>query len=384
MQKIVLKAKNSHNQGVALFQPCKNPKGGFFGVERLSAREKEERPLYITEETVVKIKHNTTIDLADPWMKLCWGFLQHDPRIARDEAACRNNPYALFYIDDPEAVLDKTLSVQRQKIDLSVWILSLVPEQRHEVAALIGYKTSGNSDKQVTNFLLTKTEGADWGKIKEAKSWWDSGYAKSIQFMHALVEKGILKKDDLNQLYYYGHPRTYIGRSREEVISYLESERNTEVLRQFSAMLSIAQASDTPLTYVNDTPSARTDAYGYSLSQQSVQTPVAPPAPKSDLLEQMAQQLSQLSAQMQGISIKTVAPLSTAAAASVEELKDAIAKRKRGRPRKTHPSDTDSQTTLQGMKVNMSDLTEAGQLQVDGEFVPVGEAQSDSLSENLM
>ncbi len=242
---IILKAVNSHNQGVATFSPCKDrDNGGYYGVESLSEEERRKAKFIIDENTRFKVRHGQVINLNDPYQAACWKFLQHDPRILASEEDIKSNPLALFYISDEEAVLTKSISVRKRKLVLLNWVESLLPEEKRQVAELLGFKTAWNSDLQVSDFLLAKGEGSDYEKLEQVWEWWKDGYAKKLQFINLLLDKKLVEYDHTSKLYYYGSPRTYMGKSKDEVVAYLEMAANQEVTRQFYAQMQLAKVDE--------------------------------------------------------------------------------------------------------------------------------------------
>ncbi len=275
---VIIKAKNSLNQGAAHFQPRPNPEGGFYGVVPMSELEKQQSKLFVTEETLFTVRHGMFVNFDNPWHRLCWEFLKHEPKIAKNEQEAKNNPYALFYISDEEQILKDSISVFKKKIKLGEWIGTLLPLEQRQVAELLGYKTAGNNTAQVENFLLTKASETDWHKLQQVKEWWKSGYAKKIQFLRQLLEKKILQYDSLQKWYTYGNPKTYIGKTQEEVISFLDHYHNQDLVRQFYAMLQVEE----PVQLLSQLT-----------EEDQIQVPLAPPAPQSDLLAQLSENLSQ-------------------------------------------------------------------------------------------
>lgn len=246
--KITLKAKHSLNQGVMVVQPGKKSGGsGYYGVENYSEEEKRRLPFHITPETVFKVRHNTVLDLADPWHSAIWhGFLKYDQRIAPNSTEAANNPFVLYYVDDEESKITASISTYKERLLLDKWLENLPPNEKREVCSLLNYRTDGSNLLRVEEFLIKKVhEGDGWRKVKEAKGWMESGYASKVGLVRRLIDKRILKSD--NKWFHYGgdngSPKVSIGDSIEKVIFWMGQRENIDSVRQWMAVLN----SDRPV-----------------------------------------------------------------------------------------------------------------------------------------
>lgn len=265
--KITLKAKHSLNQGSMMVQPSPKPDGyGYYGVENFSDEEKRRQPFVITPETTFKVKHNTVIDLADPWQRAVWeGFLRYDRRIAQNSSEAANNPFALYYVDDEEEKVAKSVSTYRERFDLDKWVESITDEDKKELCNLLNYRTEGNSMERVVEFLFKKIhEGDGWRKVKEARGWMESGHASKINLVRRLVDRKIIRMD--NKWFYYGGedgtPKISIGDSIDKVIFWVDQRENVDVVRRWLAML----GQKAPLTI----PTSQADNIYAEADQKSV------------------------------------------------------------------------------------------------------------------
>jgi hypothetical protein len=245
---ITIKAVNSHQKGKAIIHPRPNPYGGYYGVKKYSENEKLNLPFLITEDTAFELRHDMTINLADPYQKACWEFIKHDPILAHSIQEARDNTHvAQFYIDDEEKEYQKAATTYQKKLELSNWVNSMSEFEQREVCGLLDYTTLHVSAAHVLQFLLKKIneETGGWQKVAEVRTWTQNGYGRKVQMAKNLLHKGIVKKSEK----YFVYNDQAIAEDLKSLIMWMENPNNAQDVRM---MITKLKGMEKPLLNRNE------------------------------------------------------------------------------------------------------------------------------------
>lgn len=159
---IVLRALNKKMSGAVSICPLPDRLTGklYTGQGYLTAAEKQDLPIVVTENTFISIGDGYKFDLRDEVDAIMWKWVRTHPYIEKTKELAQASPDALFYIENKE--YEAEVSVRREEmLTLAKYKIlhDSTSDQRRELCKLFGLHETGHlKESEIKNFLISKAE----------------------------------------------------------------------------------------------------------------------------------------------------------------------------------------------------------------------------------
>lgn len=167
--------------------------------------------------------------LDNPISQLKYKVLLSNSKVANSEIE-KNDPNAIFYIDNQEAKAKKELETINFKFEGMKLILKLSPEEKKGALRLFGKKGLEDISEDMSSAQLAQE------MEKDPKLFFDIMTDKSLStkaMIFEMIEKGILKRKGN----YYIHGEDTIANSTDEVVEYFNDVKNQSVVLALKSRL---------------------------------------------------------------------------------------------------------------------------------------------------
>lgn len=222
---ITLKAKYGKQQGPLTVCPVKDPvTGELRGVKPLSEEEKkkEKRPVdgYTTRKIMgdMVISYDNIVDRTD------WDWIVHNKEIAASREDANQDEVVLFYVEDYEGELEKTVKKEELVIDAQIEVKKASNDKKVEVCRLLGVDARYMQPLEVSEFLYSKAKSHPellLGKFSDPD-------AKAKILVMDLIDRKIIVEDRETGVYLYGTTR--LGSKMESVVAWVSDKTNNDIV----------------------------------------------------------------------------------------------------------------------------------------------------------
>lgn len=238
-QKIItLRSVYTKEQKLTL-QPVSDGRGWYKGLERLSEEDKRKLDYYAEPTSKVIITDGYEFDLNQKQDVVDWNWVQHSPRIAKDQETALSSGTALFYVHIEEREEKITLDRNRIMHKAKTLVFNDSPSNYINRARLLGSDMKNHNPITVENFLVKMCDSLEGAK-KIIEAYENPHLGIKLMYYKAL-DSNIITKDAHSLVKYH---TTVLGMGDEGAIAYLISPSNKEILSSIEQELNIRSIDD--------------------------------------------------------------------------------------------------------------------------------------------
>lgn len=222
---IVLKAKYGKQQGVLTICPVKDPvTGELRGVKNLSEEEKKKEKRPVDEYTTRKIMNDMSINYDNVIDRTDWDWIVFNKEISPSREDSNSSEVVLFYVDDYEGEIEKTVKKRELIIDAEIEVRNASEAKKAEVCRLLGVDAKYMSPTEIAEFLYSKSSSHPELLINKFKD----PDAKAKILVMDLMDRKIITEDQETGTYIYGTTR--LGSKKESVVAWISDKSNSDIV----------------------------------------------------------------------------------------------------------------------------------------------------------